>query len=41
MKKIESYLNGIANGFVGGKQKTPFFPGLYRGKTGIAVFLCY
>jgi hypothetical protein len=41
MKKIAFYLNNIANDFVRRKWHWPFFPGLYRGKTGIAVFLCH
>jgi hypothetical protein len=41
MEKIVSYLNSIANSFVPGKRVIPFFPGLYRGKTGIAVFFSH
>lgn len=38
MKNIDFYLHSIVETFVT-KQKMPNFPGLYRGKMGVAVFL--
>ncbi|MDR1682854.1 MAG: hypothetical protein LBS25_05660 [Candidatus Symbiothrix sp.] len=40
MKHIEDFLSRIADRFYKEKQ-IPYFPGLYRGKIGIAVFLCH
>lgn len=40
MENIDFYLHSIANTLVT-KHKTPNFPGLYRGKMGVAVFLLH
>lgn len=40
MEKIKTFLSHIVDSFYIEKQ-IPYFPGLYRGKIGVAVFLCH
>ncbi|WP_019540970.1 MULTISPECIES: lanthionine synthetase LanC family protein [Proteiniphilum] len=40
MENIKTFLSHIADGFYSEKQ-IPYFPGLYHGKIGVAVFLCH
>ncbi|WP_298652530.1 hypothetical protein [uncultured Proteiniphilum sp.] len=38
---MNNIIKQLAEYFVNGEQPLPYFPGLYQGKAGIAVFLCH